>query len=145
VGTQRRPKARKKRARLKSQNDDDHREQDRAQANPRLETRVHGEDTPPAIDIPPDPETAHRKSGHERREDCAHGEDRIAEQQMEHAGPRYFVEQTADAGQEAEDQDDATPDPEEESGRDNRHGSIQVTASREPVTVARAPSAHAAP
>ena len=82
--------------------------------------------TPPAIDISPDPETAHRESGHERRENRAHRKDRIAEQQMEHARPHHFVEQPADAGQETDGQDDATPDPDEESRRENRHGSTKV-------------------
>ena len=104
---------------------EDHREQEGAQTYPSLETRVHGENTPPAIDRPPDPETAHRESGHERREDRAHGKDRIAKQQMEHASPRHFVEQTARAGQETEGQDDGTPDPDEESGRENRYGSTK--------------------
>ena len=60
---------------------------------------------------------------------------------MEHAGPRHFVEQAADAGQEAEGQDDAAPGSDEESGRDNRHGSILVTASPGHVTAASATTA----
>src|SRR6267378_76211 len=53
---------------------------------------------------------------------------------MEHAGPRHFVEQPAHAGQETEGQDDVTPDSEEESGRDNRHDSIQVLLHQEYFT-----------
>src|SRR5262249_38934924 len=82
-----------------------------------------------AIDISPNPETAQGQTGHKGCEDRADGEDRVAEQEVQHAGPYHLVEEPAGAGQKAEDEHDATPSSDGGSGRDTRHNSIQVTAS----------------
>src|SRR5262245_60676443 len=99
-----------------------------AEPDPGLEARVDRQHTAPAIDESPDPETAQREPGHERSEDRADGQDRIAEQEVKHAGPRHFIEEAADTGEKAEDEH-ATTEDSARSGRDHRHGSIQVAAS----------------
>src|SRR5262249_17806178 len=99
-----------------------------AETDPSLESGVDGEHTSPAIDDSSDPEAAQREPGHERSEDRADGQDRIAEQEVEHAGPRHFIEEAADTREKAEDQH-ATTEDSARSGRHHRHGSIQVATS----------------
>ena len=104
---------------------EDHREEDGAEPDPELESRVGGQNPAPAVDGSPDPEAAQRKAGHERRKHGADGQDRVAEQQMKHAGPHDFVEEAARAGEKTQSQHDARPHPADGSGRGNRHGSIR--------------------
>src|SRR5262245_57669460 len=114
------------------------REDKGAQPDPGLEDGVYGERTAPAIDESSDPEAAQRKPCHERSEDRADSQDRIAEQEVEHPGPSDFIEKAADAREKAEDQH-ATTEGSGRSGRDHRHRSIQVTTSPGYVAVASAP------
>src|SRR5262249_15134741 len=99
-----------------------------AEPDPCLEARVDRQYTAPPIDESSDPEAAQREPGHERSEDRANGQDRIAEQEVKHAGPRHFIEEAADTGEKAEHRH-ATTEDSARSGRDHRHGSIQVAAS----------------
>ena len=73
-----------------------------AHANTRFETSVKDQDTWSAIYILAAPETAQGQPGHKRRQDRAHRQDRIAEQQMQHTRPGHFVEQAADPREEKE-------------------------------------------
>src|SRR5262245_15481532 len=99
-----------------------------AEPDPCLEARVDRQHTATPIDESYDPEAAQREPGHERSEDRADGQDRIAEQEVKHAGPRHFIEEAADTGEKAERQH-ATTEDSARSGRDHRHGSIHAAAS----------------
>ena len=92
------------------QRQEDHRQQDGAHANGRLEPGVEGEAGRAAVDVSAAQETAQGQSGHERRQHRAHGEDRVAEQQVQHPRPGHFVEQAADPGHEEQPQHQAAPE-----------------------------------